>query len=501
MSKKNLISIYTWLLVIVMAVVLYFVSTSFFIFPSKFKIPFLLVIVLITVFTGILSILFKKKGKFFPVVINILLSILMFITIIFLPNIEKRIRSIFKNVKTDTMLVNVYAFNENVYDDFSRYDGSNFIVQSAVDLSNQQSAIDDIKTRLDRMNLVREADVISALETFYNNKNYLLVLNEAYVDSIEELEGYNNFSDDTKVVYSYVKEIEIEEPVDTVKDVTKDNFIIYVAGSDTRRDFLSIYGRTDVDILMSVNPVTKQIMMVGIPRDTYLPNPAQNNVYDKLTHLGNDSIYNTMKAVGDYFDIDIDHCVVVNFNSFIRIIDAIGGIDVDNPYSFNATSYSGYGYYNFAKGNIHLNGDQALSYSRERKSLSSGDFDRSQHQTIVLKAIINKLISPTILSSYNSLLDALSGQFLTDMDVDDIYKLIGMQIDDNSKWDIINYSLGGKGDMLGTASMGVSRQLYVVHLFESQVNFIQDQVDKMINNEIIEHQTLPNASDTYYIPN
>lgn len=501
MSKKNMISVYTWLVVVILAVVLYFVATNFFIFPSRFKIPFLLAIALLIALTGIVSILLRKKGRLISIIINVLLSILMIITIIFLPNMEKRVRSIFKNVKTDTMLVNVYAFNDNVYDDFSTYDGSTFIIQSTVDQTNQKSAIDDIKSKLNKIDLVRESDVISALEMFYSNKNYLLVLNEAYIDSIEELEGYNNFSNDTKVVYSYIKEVEIEDPIETVKDVTKDNFIIYIAGSDTRRDFLSIYGRTDVDILMSVNPVTKQIMMVGIPRDTYIPNPAQNYVYDKLTHLGNNSIYNTMNGVSDYFDIDIDYYVVVNFNSFIRIIDAIGGIDVDNPYSFNATSYSGYGAYSFERGNIHLNGDQALSYSRERKSLSSGDFDRSEHQTIVLKAIIHKLTSGTILSSYNELLEALSGQFLTNMDVDDIYKLIGMQIDDNSKWDIINYSLGGKGDMQGTASMGITRQLYVVHLFDSQVKFIQEQTQKMINNKIIEQLTLPNAGDTYYIPN
>ena len=139
--------------------------------------------------------------------------------------------------------------------------------------------------------------------------------------------------------------------------------------------------------------------------------------------------------------------------------------------------------------------------SRERKKLSSGDFDRNEHQTIVLKAVINKLTSSTMLSNYNDLLNALSGQFLTDMLVDDIYRLIAMQIDDGSDWNIINYHLGGTGDMLTTASYGYGTKLYVVHLFDSQVKFIQEQTQKMTNNEIIEQLTLPNAGDTYYIPN
>ena len=102
---------------------------------------------------------------------------------------------------------------------------------------------------------------------------------------------------------------------------------------------------------------------------------------------------------------------------------------------------------------------------------------------------------------YDDMLDALKGQFLTNIDVDDIYKLIAMQLNDNSKWDIISYHMGGEGDMQGTASMGWDRKLYVVHPFESQVRFIREETEKMKNNETILQGTLPNENDTTYIPN
>ena len=90
---------------------------------------------------------------------------------------------------------------------------------------------------------------------------------------------------------------------------------------------------------------------------------------------------------------------------------------------------------------------------------------------------------------------------MTDFDVNDIYKLIAMQLDDNAEWDIISYRMGGEGDMKGTASMGWDRLLYVVHPFKTQCDFIYGEIEKMMNNERITQQELPQQEDTTYIPN
>lgn len=501
MKKKFLFSIITWIIVTILSLIFYSVATNFFIFPSKYKYPLLLFVLIVVTFTGILSILLRNKGKAISITLNIILIIILLIGTLLLPNIEKRIRNVFKNVSTDKTLINIYAFNDNVYDDFKQYDNSTFITQSSVDLANQQLIVDDIKSKLENITITKENDIISALETFYNNRKSLLILNESFVDSIEEINGYTEFSQETKIIYTYVKEEIIVEPNDIKKDITNEAFTVYIAGTDSIRDFVSLYGRTDVDILMTVNPINKQIMIVSLPRDTYLPNPAQNDNYDKLTHLGNNSIFNTIEGVSDYLDIDIQYYVVVNFSSFIKIIDTLKGIDIDNPYRFTGGSLKGTYKYLYEEGNIHLDGDQALTYARERKTLSEGDFDRNKHQTIIIKALINKLTSLSSVSRYSELLNVLSGQFLTNIHVDDIYKLIGMQIDDNEEWDIITYNLGGIGDMLGTSSMGMNRPLYVVHLFESQVTFIQEEMNKIVNNEMIKQETLPNDGDSHYIPN
>ena len=419
--------------------------------------------------------------------------------LVLLPGIERRIRNIFNNVKTDEAIINVYVLNKNYSENLDSYKHSKFITQKRSDQDNQKYAVEMLAEMLEVnvLSTVEKDDIVSAVEALYSGEGELLIMNEAYESMIEEMEGFSNFMEDTKVVVSISKEIEIEEPVidEKPKEITEKAFTIYVAGCDTRSGRLSIYGRTDVDILVTVNPVTKQIMITGIPRDSYIPNPALSNENDKLTHLGNDGIFNTMKGVSNYFDISIEYYGEVIFDTFKYIVDALGGIDIYNPYYFRS------GNVEFPEGNIHLYGNNALIYCRERYSLPNGDYGRSEHQTIVLKGIIQKLMSPEIITNYNAVLNALDGQFLTNMEVDDVYKLIAMQLNDNADWDIISYHLGGEGAMQGTASMGWDWKLYTVNLFDSQVKFIKGETDKMYNNEKIVQGTLPDNDDTTFIPN
>jgi len=504
--KNKKTELTTWLLFLISSLLLYFIATNYVFFPSKYKTPLLLVIVVLICLTGIITILARKSFRYIAIALNAILFVLMIAGLIFLPNIEKRVRNIFKDVRVDEAIISVFSMNENYKANLTDYHNPTFIIQKRNDQENQAYAIEQIKESLGLSSIktVEKEDIPSAVEALYKNEGDLLILNEAYIDMIEDIEKFNKFSDETKVITSIIKQIEVivENPVE--KDVTNSLSTFYVAGEDTRSGRLSIYGRTDVDIIVNINPVTRQIMIIGLPRDTYIPNPALAYGYDKLTHLGNDGIQNTMKGVSEYYGIDIDYYGVVNFNTFKYIVDALDGIDIENPYYFS--TYGGNGSltgenYEFPEGTIHLYGDAALAYCRERYNLPNGDYGRSEHQTIALKAIIQRLMSADSLSRYDDLLNALQGQFLTNMDVEDIYKLIAMQLNDNSSWDIISYHMGGEGDMQGTASMGWDRRLYVVHPFESQVTFIKEQTEKMKNNEKIEQKTLPNEKDTTYIPN
>ena len=515
-SKKKTFDAYLllWILLLGTAIAFFFITTGFAVFPSKYKSLLMFVLAAVVLLMFILYIKSRKKGRVFVSIINLLLSVCLVAGSFFIKDVDTRMRGIFTNIdnlENAEVIYNVYSLNDEYLashpeiktnvpesEDYKDYAGNTYICKD-----------DDSKGKLkdmfeDELEIIDKEDVISAVEALYSGEGELLVLNDSYVSAIEEFDDFKNFSKDTKVVFEVLEEIIPEEPVYGT-DITNTPFTVYVAGEDTRRSNLSTYGRTDVNLLAVVNPNTKQVMIVGIPRDAYVNNPALRNGEDKLTHLGNNGITNSMKGVSNYLGIDIEHYLVVNFVTFKKIIDAVGGVDIYNPYYFNTYGGNGASYssqnYEFPKGNIHLTGDSGLAYVRERYNLPKGDFDRNEHQTIVLKGLVQKLSDKSVIYNYQSILDALQGQFLTDVSVDDIYKLISMQLGDMADWTVINYHLGGKGDMCGTVSMGWGRKLYVVHLFDSQISLIQEEYQKMYNNEVITQQELPNSSDTKYIPN
>lgn len=193
-------------------------------------------------------------------------------------------------------------------------------------------------------------------------------------------------------------------------------------------------------MIATVNPKTHQVLLTSIPRDYYVPQPCQGGQTDKLTHTGIFGVDCTVETVENYFGIDINYYVRVNFSSVENIVDALGGINVDSPIAFNALGYS------FSAGTNSLNGKEALAFSRERYSLGGGDRDRGKNQMRVITGIINKAISPSIITNYTSILDAVSGSFQTNMSNNEMTSLIKMQINDMSGWDIEQISVNGTGN-------------------------------------------------------
>ena len=507
----------SWLVLLASSVLFYITSTGFIIFPKRFKVPLLIALgVLILVF-ALLSFLYKK-GKTAVSVISFILSICLCTMSVFLPYLENKLRNIFTDTgNTEEFVVNVYAltseykaahpeiFSSSMSStEITDYSDKIFITQEAMDQENQAYALEQLKTMLSRdsVNTYSTMDILDAVSAFYNGQGDCLVLNELFEDSMEDLEGFESFSKDTQIVASITREVIVEpetEPEPEEKGLKP--FVILVAGEDTRANKLKVYGRTDVDMVMAVNPDTRQILVTGFPRDTYLKNPALKNRMDKLTHLGNSGIQNTCKGLSAVLETDISEYFVVNFRTFKNIIDALGGIDINNPYAFRSTADTGGNMnsqnYSFKEGNIHLNGDMALSYVRERHNLKNGDYGRSEHQTIVLKAVINKLTSTEMITNFSSVLNSMQGQFITSYSTDNIYAIVQNQLDDNKPWNIVNYHVTGRGDSQPTASMG-SRLLYVSWLYRQQVEFIKGEMKKVLNGETITQGKLPSDDKTIY---
>ena len=221
--------------------------------------------------------------------------------------------------------------------------------------------------------------------------------------------------------------------------------------------------------------------ITSIPRDYYVPLAGKNNAKDKLTHAGIYGIEESVSTIEQLLNIDINYYIKVNFSSLIKIVDAIGPIEVYSNYAFTTSAYDENSEpYTFNKGLNILNGKQALAFSRERKSFAGGDRTRNENQEIILEAIIKKCLSPAILTKYNNLLNILSDSFITNLDDNDITKLIKKQLDSNSEWQITSYVLEGTDSYNFTYSYS-GNKLYVMEPSQESVKEAQNRINNLLN--------------------
>jgi LCP family protein required for cell wall assembly len=296
---------------------------------------------------------------------------------------------------------------------------------------------------------------------------------ENYEMLCEQLE---NFESQTKILYT--KSVKLKK-VNIVKDVdvTKDTFNVYISGIDTYGD-ISKVARSDMNLIATINPRAKKILLTSIPRDAFVTLHTYGKK-DKLTHSGNYGIRETVTTVEDFLGIEINYYVRVNFTTLQDVVNVLDGIDVYSPSTFT-TRYSN-GNYTFKEGVNHLDGAKALAFSRERYAFAEGDNERVRNQQRVLEAIIEKITTDkSILIKYPQLLAAVKDEIQTNMSDGDIADLIKMQLKDMAKWSIKTISIKGEGTMSTTYSTG-SQKLYVMIPDEASVTAARTAIKNMKN--------------------
>lgn len=226
-------------------------------------------------------------------------------------------------------------------------------------------------------------------------------------------------------------------------DVTNTPFNFYVSGLDMEGS-IAEDGRSDVNMIVTVNPNTHKILLTSLPRDAYIDLKSVA-AKDKLTHTGLFGIEETVGVAEELLGLDINYYGKVNYTTVTRLVDAIGGIDVVSDYTFDT---HGMGvYYIFYEGENHLDGSRALAFARERKSFADGDLQRNRNQQIVLEGILKKaLSSTTILTKYTSILNAVKENVDLNLSAGDIQKLVKMQLADMPSWQIERQSIIGTPD-------------------------------------------------------
>ena len=339
--------------------------------------------------------------------------------------------------KVDSIVVAVLQDDQaQTMDDALLY---NFGIHKTLDRDNTNTVIAEIEANAGIELTVTEYDDFSALiSDLKSGAIQAMIYNSAFNDTIEETD--ENFSDEVRILDNHSIQTKVNLTASDM-NLTKEPFTVYISGID-------VYGkigqtsRSDVNMLVTVNPVTKEVLMTTTPRDYYvtLPNVSGDS-RDKLTHAGIYGINCSMDTLSQIYGIRIDYYVRVNFDTLKKVVNALGGVDVYSEYEF--TTHYKNGGYEIKKGYNHMDGKTALAFARERYNVPGGDEQRGRDQQAVLKAILEKAMSPSILTGYMGLMDSLSGSFETNMSMNQIASVVKMQLADGASWDIKSQSVTG----------------------------------------------------------
>ncbi len=260
--------------------------------------------------------------------------------------------------------------------------------------------------------------------------------------------------------FSMFNRISVDEIAGSGVDVTEQAFNVYITGIDQwEYEKGQDLERSDVNMIMTVNPNTKTILLTSMPRDSYVA-LHKNGAMDKLTHTGIYGVDETLNTVSDWFDgLKFDYYIKVNFSTLVDVIDAVGGIDVENDIEFNSWIREDF---NYPVGNLHLDGIHALYFARERKSFEDEDEKRIANQQKVLKAMIDKCCtSKTILLNYQDLLNAAGNNMETNLTPKQMNALVKMQLSDLGAWTIKQQAVSGEDAMRTVASMSRENEYFV----------------------------------------
>lgn len=503
-GKRKISSRFFYLLLVVSALLFFYALTEISVFSLKWIILIGGILIMILLITGIFT-LKLRSINLFQKVVNLLLSVILILGSIVLPRMQDSVADLFGSASN--VRINVYALtneykaqhpetfddSNTVYldsklskQDFRKY-GQSLIygTVTSADSENQKYTVEELAEKSGgNIHTLDYDSLSSAVDALYQNQVDLLIMSESYASVIVDMPDYSGFSTDTQIVCTLGRSSDFKttEPLKLFSG--KHSYLIFVGGNDQTGE-PSIQGRTDVNMVVAVNTKKKQVALISLPRDSYIPNPYYDGSYDKLTHLGLVGIDNTMQGIGNMLDQKIDSYVLVNFDTFRDIISALGGVTVENPYEFTAMDGEHY-----PAGSIDLTADSALMYVRERYSLPGGDFDRNMHQQLVMQAIIHKITSVQGIFHLGEIVDTVRKTVLTNVKAGTLIRLVSAQLGKNTNWNIVKYHVEGTTGMEECAS-ALGQQLSVVYPYENQLSFVSDVIDSLISGDTLSQEELP----------
>jgi len=458
------------------------------ILPDNILIPIILVLILLTLIF-VLLINFSAHGLVSKILCSLMVVVLSAVYGLgnyYLYSTNTTLETVTDQGNKAKNTVSVVVLNSSGLENVNSLEASKLGVLKTIGNEATKKSLTDLKKNNVTYTKKTYDNMLGMLKALYDGEVDAIVLNEAYRSNVCDLEDYANFNYETKVIHKTVYYTKENSSSLAVSDITSKPFNILISGNDSFGS-LDENSRSDVDMLVTINPVTSTILLTSIPRDSYVKEVCNDyacnyGVYDKLTHTGIYGVDTTKDTIENMLDIDINYVYRVNFTSMIDIVDALGGVDVTVPEGMAVSKfYTNSNLEGVHEGENHLDGKRALAYSRERKAYLDGDLQRARNQQQVLQAMFKKATSPEIIKNYTSLLKALIGAFDTNMTTKEITSFIKYQIQAKPSWKFEQFVLKGDNDLKMSAELG--SEVSVVILYDSYINIAHDKIQAVLDGQ------------------
>ena len=434
--------------------------------------------VVMAIFAVIFAIMHERKiPSIIASVLTVILTAVYVIGAVYIGKTNNTISDV-TTAEVQTDVVSMYVMNDDpaqTVNDAANYEIG---IMSSVDRENTDKTIDSIESQLgSQLNIQEYNTMFDLADALKSGEVGAIIINEAYVGIIGDVENYEWMTTDIRQITTVEHAVESAPEADAeVSDETQNTFVMYLSGIDTYGG-ISARSRSDVNILAVVNTDTKNILLLSTPRDFYVDYSVTGGAKDKLTHAGIYGIDASIDALERLYNIDVNYYLRINFTGFMDVIDALGGISVYSDYEFTVNNVK-----TFQQGYNDVNGREALAFARERYSFADGDYQRGRNQMEVIRAVINKAASSSLLVNYTSVMDAIAGSFETNMPRSQIAALVRMQLSDMAQWNITSYTSSGQSMYAETFSMP-GQDLYVIVPDENSIAEAKEQINAVLSGE------------------
>ena len=334
--------------------------------------------------------------------------------------------------------------------------GKKIGIQTGLDADNAEFAQKELNNEVKNAKYVDGESYLALTHQLTNKEIDALIISTSYLNAIED--ENHGYKETIKTIETFKRPVITNTKQGTSMELYSKPFVVFVSGVDTS-DKIEASARSDVNMILMVNPLTNHVEMVSFPRDSYVPNLALGGGLDKLTHLSNNGVENSLASLESIIGFNIDFYVQVNFTSVVEIVDAIGGVKVDVDVEFTEQNSER----SFAEGDlIHLqpgwqklNGEEALAFSRNRHDRIDGDVGRTRAQQDVIIAMVHQLLTPEGALRAPQLLDIIPKYVETNASYDQISNFINYELDHIAPWTFGTTTLeSGTFASLTNASMG-----------------------------------------------